>query len=53
MVVGDKATLPRGTNTHDTHVANNQVISARSRPNIVRLLDFVSINFLINLMFHF
>ncbi|KAK7412954.1 hypothetical protein VNO78_04742 [Psophocarpus tetragonolobus] len=33
----DKATLPRGTNTH---VAVNQVISARTRPNLVRLLDF-------------
>ncbi|CAJ1941046.1 unnamed protein product [Sphenostylis stenocarpa] len=33
----DKATLTRGSNTH---VANNQVIFARNRPNILRLLDF-------------
>ncbi|XP_027338643.1 uncharacterized protein LOC113852537 [Abrus precatorius] len=33
----DRATLPRGTNTH---VAVNQVISTRTHPNLVRLLDF-------------
>ncbi|XP_019419776.1 PREDICTED: uncharacterized protein LOC109330169 isoform X2 [Lupinus angustifolius] len=33
----DKATFPRGTNTH---VSGNQVLSARTRPNLVRLLDF-------------
>ncbi|KAK7329412.1 hypothetical protein VNO77_23579 [Canavalia gladiata] len=33
----DRATLARGTNTH---VAVNQVISARTRPNLARLLDF-------------
>ncbi|XP_061349135.1 cysteine-tryptophan domain-containing zinc finger protein 7-like [Gastrolobium bilobum] len=33
----DKATLPMCNNTH---VADNQVISARTCPNIVRLLDF-------------
>ncbi|XP_020226190.1 uncharacterized protein LOC109807896 [Cajanus cajan] len=37
LVVVDKATLTRGSNTH---VSNNQVISARNFPNIVRLLDF-------------
>ncbi|KAG4990523.1 hypothetical protein JHK87_023980 [Glycine soja] len=37
QTAADKATLPRGTNTH---VAINQVISARTRPNLVRLLDF-------------
>ncbi|RDY01624.1 hypothetical protein CR513_15022, partial [Mucuna pruriens] len=43
LAVVDKATLTRGSNTH---VANNQVISARNRPNIVRLLDFTQdINF--------
>lgn len=49
MVAVDKATLPRGPNTH---VANNHVISARNRPNIGRLLDFVSFNFLANHMVH-
>ncbi|KAK7289956.1 hypothetical protein RIF29_04021 [Crotalaria pallida] len=39
----DKATFPRGTNTH---VSGNQVISARTRPSLVRLLDFTKdINF--------
>ncbi|KAG4378362.1 hypothetical protein GLYMA_17G024800v4 [Glycine max] len=37
LAVADKATLTRGSNTH---VPSNQVISARNRPNIVRLLDF-------------
>ncbi|TKY72634.1 bidirectional sugar transporter SWEET12 [Spatholobus suberectus] len=37
QAAADKATLPRGTNTH---VAINQVISARTHPNLVRLLDF-------------
>ncbi|KAJ1427281.1 Zinc finger, CW-type [Sesbania bispinosa] len=37
MVAVDKSTLPRSTNTH---VANNQVISARNHPTLVRLLDF-------------
>ncbi|TKY54131.1 MORC family CW-type zinc finger protein 4 [Spatholobus suberectus] len=37
LAVVDKATLTRGSNTH---VANNQVISACNRPNIVRLLEF-------------
>ncbi|KAH1147310.1 hypothetical protein AAZX31_15G146600 [Glycine max] len=37
QAAADKAALPRGTNTH---VAINQVISARTRPNLVRLLDF-------------
>ena len=41
QAAADKAALPRGTNTH---VAINQVISARTRPNLVRLLDFVSFN---------
>jgi len=45
----DRTTLTRGSNTL---VANNQVISAQNRPNIIRLLDFVSFNLLINLMFH-
>ncbi|OIV92057.1 hypothetical protein TanjilG_15048 [Lupinus angustifolius] len=39
----DKATFPRGT---DTHVAGNLVLSAQTRPNLVRLLDFTQdINF--------
>ncbi|RDX82563.1 hypothetical protein CR513_36627, partial [Mucuna pruriens] len=38
QAAADKATLPRGTS--NTHVAINQVISARTRPNLVRLLDF-------------
>uniref|UniRef100_A0A0R0J8U8 CW-type domain-containing protein n=1 Tax=Glycine max TaxID=3847 RepID=A0A0R0J8U8_SOYBN len=37
LAVVDKVTMTRGSNTH---VANNQVISAQNRPNIVRLLDF-------------
>jgi len=45
----DRSNLTRGYNTL---VANNQVISAQNRPNIVRLLDFVSFNLLIHLMFH-
>ena len=49
LAVVDKVTMTRGSNTH---VANNQVISAQNRPNIVRLLDFVSFNFLTSLMFH-
>lgn len=40
----DKATFPRGTNTY---VSGNQVISARTHPNLVRLLDFVSFNLLL------
>lgn len=48
LVVVDKATLTRGSNTH---VANNQVTSARNWPNIVRLLDFVSSNFSTRLIF--
>ncbi|KAK7266015.1 hypothetical protein RIF29_18654 [Crotalaria pallida] len=39
----DKATFPRGTNTH---VSGNQVISARTRSSLLRLLDFTKdINF--------
>ncbi|KAL2341738.1 hypothetical protein Fmac_009678 [Flemingia macrophylla] len=39
----DRATLPRGTNSH---VAINQAIPARTRPNLIRLLDFTQdINF--------
>ena len=49
LAVADKATLTRGSNTH---VPSNQVISARNRPNIVRLLDFVSFNFLTCLVFY-
>lgn len=45
----DRTTLTRG---YSTLAANNQVISAQNRPNIVRLLDFVSFTLLINLMFH-
>ncbi|KAJ1395192.1 Zinc finger, CW-type [Sesbania bispinosa] len=37
MAAVDKSTLPRSTNTH---VANNQAISARNHPTLVRLLDF-------------
>ncbi|CAJ1975979.1 unnamed protein product [Sphenostylis stenocarpa] len=37
QAAADKATLPRGTNTH---AAINQVISARTHPNLIRLLDF-------------
>lgn len=45
----DKATLPRGANTH---IAINQIISARTRPNLIRLLDIVSFELLINLIFY-
>ncbi|KAK7303813.1 hypothetical protein RJT34_14730 [Clitoria ternatea] len=37
QAAADKVTLPRGTNAH---VAVNQVISARTRPNLIRLIDF-------------
>ncbi|QCE13241.1 hypothetical protein DEO72_LG11g234 [Vigna unguiculata] len=37
QAAADRATLPRGTNSH---VAINQVISARTRPSLIRLLDF-------------
>ncbi|KAK7264610.1 hypothetical protein RJT34_32219 [Clitoria ternatea] len=37
LVAVDKATLTRGANFH---VANNQVISAQQRPNLVSILDF-------------
>ncbi|CAJ2661985.1 unnamed protein product [Trifolium pratense] len=37
QVAMDKATLPKGTNAH---VAGSHVISVRTRPSLVRLLDF-------------
>ncbi|KAK7354795.1 hypothetical protein VNO80_20288 [Phaseolus coccineus] len=37
QAAADRTTLPRGTNSH---IAINQVISARTRPNLIRLLDF-------------
>ncbi|XP_014501408.1 uncharacterized protein LOC106762170 isoform X1 [Vigna radiata var. radiata] len=37
QAAADRATLPRGTNSH---VAINHVISARTRPSLIRLLDF-------------
>ncbi|KAE9594249.1 putative transcription factor & chromatin remodeling CW-Zn family [Lupinus albus] len=43
----DKATFPRSTNTH---VSGNQVLSAETRPNLVRLLDFVSLSLLVYLV---
>lgn len=43
QVAMDKATLPKGTNAN---VASNHVISVRTRPSLVRLLDFAQdINF--------
>ncbi|KAJ1407623.1 Zinc finger, CW-type [Sesbania bispinosa] len=43
QVAMDKATLLKGANAH---AAGNQVISARTRPSLVRLLDFTQdINF--------
>lgn len=39
QVAMDKATLPKVTSAH---VAGNQVISVRTRPSLLRLLDFVS-----------
>lgn len=48
QVAMDKATLPKGTNAN---VASNHVISVRTRPSLVRLLDFVSLTFYIPSVF--
>jgi len=45
QIAMDKATLPKGTNAN---VASNHVISVRTRPSLVRLLDFVSLIFYIS-----
>jgi hypothetical protein len=48
QVAMDKATLPKGTNAQ---VAGRHVIYVRTRPSLVRLLDFVSLNCLETLYF--